>query len=237
MNKIIREIREIEFEKIRYDEENEDYFATREGNIPILISAPHGAKHLRNDTWKEEDEYTSSIAIKLAEATGAHCIYVKNRTTEDPNFIKKSKYKDKVRNIINDHQIKFLLDIHGAGKKRPFNICVGTRYDEKEQCSCPTFKSIIENSLKSLQKPPLFNRPYFKARKSETVTSFAREECGIESAQIEINANFRIVERKMDSVKAVSGAEPFFKAEERDILILFDHLRDMILKIREKIEG
>jgi hypothetical protein len=236
MMKIIEEIREIEFEKIKYGQETEDYFETQEGNIPILVSAPHGARHLRKGKWKEEDEYTASIAIRLGEATGAHVIYVKNKTHEDPNYIKRARYKDKIREIVQNDGIKFLLDLHGVNKDRPFKICIGTRYDNNDESSCPTYKDTIEEVLRDFQELPIFNRRNFKARKNETVTSFARKECGIESAQIEINARYRIVERKPDSSKAISGEEPVFKAEEKDVLDLYNHLKEMILTIREKID-
>lgn len=235
MNRLIEEIREIEFEKIKYGQESEDYFETQEGNIPILISAPHGARHLRKGKWKEEDEYTASIAIRLGEATGAHVIYVKNKTSEDPNYIEKTRYKDKIGEIVQNGGIKFLLDIHGANKDRPFKICVGTRYNNTNESSCPTYKDTIEEVLRDFQEPPIFNRTNFKAKKKATVTSFARKECGIESAQVEINARYRIVERKADSSKAMSGKEPVFKAEEKDVLDLFNHLKEMILKVSKKI--
>jgi hypothetical protein len=235
MTKLIEGIRKVEFEKIKYDQEAEDYFETQDGNIPVLISAPHGARHLRKGNWKEEDEYTSSIAIKLAEATGAHVIYVKNKTYEDPNYIERAKYKDKIREMVQNDGIKFLLDLHGVNKDRPFKVCVGTRHNNNSESSCPTYKDTIEEVLRDFQEPPIFNRRNFKAKKKETVTSFARKECGIESAQLEINARYRIVERKPDSSKAMSGEEPVFKADEKDVLDLFNHLKEMILRIREKI--
>ncbi|MGD8228148.1 MAG: hypothetical protein PVH82_07080 [Desulfobacteraceae bacterium] len=237
MMKLVEEIRQIEFEKIKYNQESEDYFETQEGNIPILISAPHGARHLRKGKWKEEDEYTASIAMKLGEATGAHVIYVKNKTHEDPNYIKRARYKDKIREIVQGNGIKFLLDLHGVNKNRPFKLCVGTRYNNNNQSSCPTYKDTIEEMLRGFQEPPIFNRRNFKAKKKETVTSFAQKECGIESAQVEINARYRIVERKPDSSKAMSGKEPVFKAEEKDVLALFNHLSQMILRINEKIDS
>ncbi len=237
MNPLVEEIKRIEFEKISYDQDGVDYFETQEGTIPILVSAPHGARHLREDKWKQEDEYTASIAIKLAETTGAHVIYVKNKTTEDSNYIPKSRYKDRVRSLVRDYKIKFLLDLHGASKNRPFKICIGTRYDKREKSSCPTLMGIIERSLMDFQEPPIFNRDNFKATRKETVTSFARKMCGIESAQAEINARYRIVERKPDSSKAMSGTEPFFQAEEKDILDLFDRLKKMIVMINEEIEN
>ena len=248
MNKTLEEIRKIEFEKIDYHTLSDDYFDVIEGKIPILISAPHGARHLRptikkqgdkwkvQDVWKEEDEYTSSIAIKLGQMTGAHVIYVKNKTIEDPNHEKVSKYKIAIKEIIKDHDIKFLADIHGAKSSRDFKVCVGTRYDEKEKCSCRTYKDIIENTLKEFQEGQIFNRTNFKAKDDVTVTSFAKKVCGIESAQFEINEKYRIIERKPDSSKAIAGTEPNFKADEKDVSELFNHLKEMILKINEAIE-
>ena len=237
MNRLIEELRELEFNKIHYGQDNANFFESVEGSAPILISAPHGARHLRKNKWKEEDEYTASLAIKLAEDTGAHVICVIHRTREDPNYMMPSTYKESVKEIIRNHGIAFLLDIHGASKKRPFKVCVGTRYDRLERSSCPTFKALIEASLQDFQEQPIFNRQYFRATKDETVTSFARNVCGIESAQIEINARYRIVERKPDSAKALSGEEPFFRAEERDILELYCHLKKMVLRIKEKIQN
>ena len=65
MDAILQDIRNIEFSRIDYNRESEDYFEIIEGEIPVLLSAPHGAKHYRNGSFKEEDEYTASLAIKL----------------------------------------------------------------------------------------------------------------------------------------------------------------------------
>ena len=72
MNAALQDIRNIEFSRIDYNRESEDYFEIIEGKIPVLLSAPHGAKHYRNGSFKEEDEYTASLAIKLGKITGAY---------------------------------------------------------------------------------------------------------------------------------------------------------------------
>jgi hypothetical protein len=236
MNKLTEEIKEIETETIAYDLESEGYFEFKEGKIPILISAPHGAKHFRDDDWKEEDQYTSSIAIKLGEITGAHVIYVKNKTREDSNYLERTKYKERIKEVIEEHGIKFLMDLHGVDQHKPFKICVGTGYDENEKSSCPAFKDIIEDVLKDFQAPPIFNRKKFKAKEKGTVTSFARRECGVESAQFEINAAYRILKRKPDSSEAVEVNDPHFRAAEENVLELFGHLKKIILRIKEEIE-
>jgi len=54
----VSELEKIEAECIDYHKHSDYYFSLIEGNIPILISAPHAAEHFRNGQWKEEDEYT-----------------------------------------------------------------------------------------------------------------------------------------------------------------------------------
>jgi hypothetical protein len=234
MDKLLEEIRKIEFEQIDYQKEDHEYFGVIKGNIPILISAPHGSKHMRNGLWKEEDEYTSSIAIKLGQMTGAHVIYVKNRTTEDSNFDESAKYKDAAKRLIKEERIKFLADIHGAKPSRNFKIDVGVINEkDMDKCSCRELMPVIAKALKDFQTP-LFNQN-FSANHPGTMTFFARNKCGIEAAQFEINARYRIIERKPDSSKAVKGEDPDYKAKEEDVLELFNRMMDMILKIERKI--
>lgn len=237
MDELIKDIREIEFKDIDYDKLCKDYFEFEEGKIPILISAPHGAKHLRNGGWKEEDEYTASLAIKLGEMTGAHVIYVKKKTCEDSNYSERTKYKERIREIVARYGIRFLMDLHGVGQNKAFKVCVGIGDDETDKCSCPTYRNIIESVLKDFQDPPIFNRANFKAKGEGTVTSFARRECGIESAQFEINAKYRILQRKPTSSKAMEGVNRDFKAREEDVLELLSHLKEIILRINKGIQG
>lgn len=207
---ILFEIKKIESEDISYDEKNEDYFGFIEGNIPVLISAPHGAKHKRlkngEEIWKHQDDYTSSIAIVLGKLTGAHVIYVKNKTPEDSNYFENTKYKDKIKHIVKKYDIRFLMDLHGMvmynsfGFKRP-KICIGIRSDNKNECSCPKFKSIIEEIFKGFQDSPLFNKP-FKAVGKNTITSFVRMKFhnAVEVAQFEIREDYRVLETNPDNV-------------------------------------
>ena len=234
MHPLLRDIRAIEFEQIQYNSESDDYFGIIEGNIPILLSAPHGTKHLRDARWKGEDEYTSSLAIKLGELTGAHVIYVKNRTQEDSNCVPNTRYKDAIRKLVDERGIKFLADIHGADSRRDYKINIGI-IDEEDmgKCSCPRCKPIIEETIRAFQYP-LFNLDAFTAALPETVTSFARHTCGIEAAQFEINARYRIVERKPDSTRAMSGDDPDFRSEGKKILELIRYLEEMMLRITEE---
>ena len=235
MHPLLKDIRAIEFEQIHYNSKSDDYFGIIEGSIPILLSAPHGAKHLRDGRWKGEDEYTASLAIKLGALTGASVIFVKNKTKEDSNYFPSTRYKDAIGELVAERGIRFLADIHGADIARDYKMSVGIiDEDDMEKCSCPRCKPVIEEAVRAFQYP-LFNLDAFTAGSPETVTSFARYACGIEAAQFEINARYRIVERKPDSTRAMHGDEPLFKAEEVDVLELVQYLEDMVFKINEEI--
>ncbi|MFA4901558.1 MAG: hypothetical protein WC600_02315 [Desulfobaccales bacterium] len=226
MSSILREIRQIEFNQINYDEPSRDYFGYIKGHIPILISAPHGAKHFRTKEarWKEEDAYTASMAIKLGELTGAHVMYVKNRAGEDPNNDVQTRYKDRLKQVVEQNHIKFVLDLHGAGKSQPFKVDVGTLSNDTQKSSCPTFKGTIAEAFQGYE-PQIFNQR-FSARGSGTVTCYARKTLGVESAQVEINAKCRIVESKTSS----------FKADGPAVLDLVGRLEKLILAINRQIE-
>jgi hypothetical protein len=234
MHPLLTDIRAIEFEKIQYNRRTDSYFGIIEGSIPVLLSAPHGARHLRDGKWKGEDEYTSSLAIQLGALTGASVIFVKNKTEEDSNYLPSTRYKDAIRQLVAEWGIKFLADIHGTDIARDYKISIGIIDDENmTRCSCPQYKPVIEEAVRAFQYP-LFNLDAFTAGSPETVTSFARHVCGIEAAQFEINARYRIVERKPDSTRAMHGDEPHFKAEEADVLALVQCLKEMVLKIKEE---
>lgn len=224
-SRILDEIRRIEFNEINYDRLSKDYFSYVEGKIPVLISAPHGAKHFRTreNRWKGEDAYTASLAIQLGRLTGAHVIFVRNKAGEDPNHDFRSRYKDAVAEAVKKHKIKFLLDLHGAAADRPFKVDVGILTNCLEKNSCPTFREIIKTSLAGFQDDP-FNRR-FTANGAGTMTWYARNKLGIEAAQVEINAGHRVVESKNGT----------FRARGEDVLELLGRLEKMIRAVDGKI--
>jgi hypothetical protein len=222
------DIKEIELSHIQYNRQSADYYGYIKGSIPVLISAPHGARHYRarESRWKAEDAYTSSWAVKLGQLTGAHVLYVKNKAAEDPNNDIRSRYKDFLGKVVKENGIRFIIDFHGAGRREPFKIDVGTVDDRSEKSSCPTFKPIIERAFRDYDTD-IFNKR-FDAKGACTITSYARNTLGIEAAQFEINARCRIIQ---------SRSNPSIKADEDDVRDLMERLRGMIIAINERIAG
>lgn len=235
--RILEDLKRIEFQEIHYDLPDLNYFWFIGGNIPILISAPHGAVHFRTKEkrWKGEDEYTSSLAIVLGRLTGAHVIYLKNKAWEDPNNDDETQYKEFIRKAVKEHGIRFLIDLHGADPAHGFKIDVGTICDEPQGCSCPQYREIIESAFSGFDGH-LFNRR-FPASGPCTVTSFAWRQLGVESAQFEISSEYRVVERKPDSAKAKARLDTGFKADGEKVLALVSRLEWMIREIARRIES
>jgi hypothetical protein len=177
---LIEDVRKIELLEIKCDEQKDDYYGYIKGDIPILISAPHGAKHYRlsERRWKAEDAYTSSFAVKLGELTGAHVIYARNKADEDPNSDIHCRYKDFLGRIVKESGIKFIVDIHGANRDRKFKVDVGTINNIAEKSSCPTFMPVIERAFRDFDEGT-FNK-HFRAKGLGTITYFARNDFGIE---------------------------------------------------------
>ncbi len=231
---ILAQIKDIEFNQIEYGETSAKPYGFIKGLIPVLISAPHGAQHYRRDHWKGEDEYTSSLAIVLGQLTGAHVLYVRNRIPEDPNQGGPSKYKNLIRQVVDEYGIQFVIDIHGSDKKRPYKVDVGIISMETAESSCPVYWGIIQEAFAGFQEP-LFNQA-FPAKGRGTITSFCKNVLGIEAAQFEINAKYRVLQRKPDSSKARAGRDPDFRAEDQDVLELISRMTMMIAGIHEKMK-
>lgn len=191
-----------------YASEGDPEFLYVEGKLPILISAPHGAAHTRNGRYKGEDEYTAAFAQLIAEETGAHCIYARRKSKIDPNVAKDAPYKEKVREIAKEKNIRFVIDLHGMWQHHEAGIELGTR----DGRSCPAQKELIVHSLKesgfTLENDDKFLRlrvdDKFSGNGSltrEPIVKFVSERLKIPAAQFEINAANRIVERRDDAAE------------------------------------
>ena len=205
--------------KVRYREDapaGQTAFRHLPGARPVLISAPHGARHWRHEEWKGEDEYTSAMAHLLATLTGAHALYTVRRIRPDPNYDDDSDYKRTLARLLHEHDIELVLDLHGARRGRDFGVELGTM----SGLTCPDYESTIIRHLegqgfvrdhrRSLDRLWV-NRLFKGGARQRTVTRFVWEQCGVNAAQLEINAHLRVVRRKADAV--LYAGEPDFTAD------------------------
>lgn len=181
------------------------------GRLPVLLSAPHGAAHMRKGELKPEDEYTAAFVRLLASITGAHALYARYKSGTDPNFYANVPYKEMLQRVVIREQIRFVLDLHGAKENYNFGLALGTMLNE----SCPDHRALIidtlmkagfsddQNGVQRLDVDTAF--PAAGSQTRETVTRYAWRLLGVPAAQLEINAQLRIVRR----LPGTTALEPF----------------------------
>ena len=103
------------------------------GDLPILLSAPHAVKQIRNNKIKANEFYTGSIVECLAKQIGCSCItkqcLVENSTNDDPNTDNDCcQYKTAIKQFLQKHHIELFIDIHGLSRKRDsiVDICINS---------------------------------------------------------------------------------------------------------------
>ena len=182
-------------------------FVWQNGRIPLLISAPHATAHSRRGKIKGEEEYTAAFAQLLAQETGAYALFTTYRSAGDPNWDVAAPYKAQIKQLVQAHDIRFVIDLHGMSNRHKFGIAVGTINGR----SCPNRESLIAHTLAahkfnfiSENKAKSFNALHWQGfvmnhskftggLVNHTITRFVSETLGIPSVQIELCASIRIV--------------------------------------------
>ncbi len=216
MSDTITRLKELEAD-VRYQEPPtpaEPEWGYTPGRLPILLSAPHGAAHVRAGKPKEEDEFTAGLARLVAERSGAHVLYARRKSMKDPNWHLDAPYKAFLAEIVHKAGIQFVLDIHGASSHTDFGMALGTNNTR----SCPGELEVIVATLaqyglapgeEGLNRLDIDNA--FPSKGSGSITRFLSEQLRVPAIQIEINAHLRLAERRRDSTKT----QPFRADPER----------------------
>lgn len=231
---LIRELVELE-KDVKYQEyagEGESEYCHIAGSLPILISAPHGAAHTR-DRYKEEDEYTAGLARLVGEKTGAHVLYARRKSKTDPNADLNAPYKKSLEQIIREHSIKFVVDLHGANPERNFGVAIGTMHgkscsekDRQTIISVFTKHGISEKGNRLFRLDNDNKLPAEGDNNREPITKFCHR-ISVSAAQLEINAHLRIPSRRKD---AFHHNEPF-SGEPELITILVNALTEIVTSL------
>lgn len=177
-------------------------FDIKLGSKPILISAPHSVNQYRSGVVKKADLYTGSIVNLMHVLTDCMCIYSSRFSDEDPNFINDGEYKKGIRNLVAKHEIKYILDIHGAAINRDFDIDLGTVYGKS--INIGIINEIVnifnKNGIKNIK-----TNHNFPASHTGTVTNYALNVLAVPSVQLEINKKYRDPENQEQYLKLISS--------------------------------
>ena len=82
-------------------EQGKRAFEVIEGQVPIIISAPHCVQQIRNGKIKSSEGETGAIAQYLAEKTQCYGIYKIYNNNDDANYdIENNPYKEQIIHMI-----------------------------------------------------------------------------------------------------------------------------------------
>lgn len=114
---------------------NNEYFGTNvwtdekyrviSGNNKVLLSAPHCVNQFRVDDIRNAEKYTGALVRYLANSTQSYGIF-EIFTHADPNNDVDNDYKVAIINLVNNYNIKLLIDIHSSTFKDDTDIDIVT---------------------------------------------------------------------------------------------------------------
>ena len=179
------------------------------GNIPILLSAPHSVKQFREGKQKIQDSLTGPIAEVLADLTKCSCIYRIYNDGTDPNYYNEDGgYKQEIEKIIHEHNIKLLIDLHGAKNREEFNVDIGTNnginLNGKLELPKLLIKSLERNGVENIKQDYLF-----RASKHYNVSKTIAERTKIPCMQVEIALKYRDLNNFENVEKVINGLQEF----------------------------
>ena len=168
--------------------EGESWFKVIKGNVPIIVTAPHATRPLREGKRRFADGGgTAALAIAIGQLTGASVIFTTYEGPSDPNYYDDNAFKEALAQLIESEHPTLILDIHGSHPFRSYDIDFGTMRGR----SLLGRDEILKTLMGYLEKEGILNFSHnrFGASKYETITKFGSAH-GVPTIQLEINANW-----------------------------------------------
>ena len=197
-----------ELENIKY---NDDYMI-KKGNIPILFTAPHTMKQIKEDgTVKLSEPYTKAIALYLNKHFNVNCMIKINDTGLDANRDNRDVFKIELLRFIKENNIKLVIDLHGSAKTREFDIEFGTLNNLSADFS--TIKELEEAFTENGISNIIHNDPF----KGGAITEYIYGLKDVDVIQIEINGKYRDYNNLDELEKLIKSFENFIKQYKKYI--------------------
>ena len=205
------------FDEFNKENEKNKSFETIKGKIPILISAPHSVRQIRNGKIKGKDIYTGPIVIILQKEADCYSIYKTKNNNDDANYdIENNTYKEEILKIIEENQIKLLLDIHGASNDYGFGVDIATgekeNLNKKEEAL-----NLLEQILKKHKIENVEIEKIFKAKSKHTICKTIAEKTSIPCIEIEIAKKYRDIENFEEIIKIINALKEYIINIEKNL--------------------
>lgn len=189
-----------ELEALEFDGD----FVIKKGIIPILFTAPHTMKQVREDgSVKVSEPYTKAIALYLNKHFDVNCMVKLKDTGLDSNKDNDDEFKTELLRFIKENNIRLVIDLHGSDKSREFDVEFGTLNNLSADFSTirEFEEAFTENGIKNVQH----NDPF----KGGAITKYIYGIEDVEAIQIEINGKYRDYTNLEELEKLIKSFENF----------------------------
>ena len=175
-------------------------FSVVEGELPVIVSAPHAVSQLREGRVKPSDDFTGAMALVVAELSGASVIVASRYDACDPNWdpFEHCAYKQALAEMVRKLGAVAVLDLHGVPAAAPDAIEVGSAdgltvkaMPGVDEFACRFLREQLSEHLGRRGKTVGLNGRH-GARGANTVAHAIARECGVAALQIEISSPFRV---------------------------------------------
>jgi hypothetical protein len=163
-----------------------------QGEIPIILSAPHAVNHPRNGNIKFADMFTGTLAVQAAALTGTSVLVYARMLEEDPNYDTDGPYKRRLAELVAQTQALFVLDLHGIHQSQMIELAIGTDHGKTLGMDTELLSILMNVLTKAGFTNVLVNDPHrYNAARPTTIASFTWRELGIPALQLEIHKKYR----------------------------------------------
>ena len=168
------------------DEDHQCSYELLEGAGHVMFSAPHAMLQTRNGSVKCAERFTGMLCRILHERQHCPVIYKTRHLCDDANHDPVSDYRDALCRYIQQHHVRYLIDLHQMKPERAVEACIGTGRGRNLQ-GC---KGLVEKTTECLRAQGVrhitVDQP-FDASGPNTVCATVAARCHIPALQLELS--------------------------------------------------
>ncbi len=185
----------------------ENSFEILEGRLPILVSAPHNVKQIREGKTKPIDLGSGHLMLDVVNKTNCfgiiktNCVGMEGEKDDDANYEKQHPYKDAVLNETNKHNLKALLDLHTMAEDRKELVNIGIYGGKNIHDNYEVLQKVV-HTFEDFGYPVSLDEPFNAP--PHTVAGFLATETNAFCLQIELNSKLIYKKDKRNEFSNVS---------------------------------
>lgn len=168
---------------------DEDHLCSYEllaGAGNTMFSAPHAMLQTRNGSIKCAERYTGMLCRLMHERINCPVIYKTRHLRDDANHDPVSDYREALCRYIQEHHIRYLIDLHQMKPERPAEACIGTGRN-RNLLGHPELVSLTMECLRNHGVHNITLDTPFDAGGPNTVCATVASRCRIPALQVELN--------------------------------------------------